>query len=143
MATFRERCWMWTATRVKTNSYCTPPLSDSLRGSSVKIGTIQRRLAWPLRKDDTHKSRSVNNFLSVRMVTGATFAFKCDGRFALKWVGGSECHVALSVSPTCTGYLSGSLVSVVAIARSLCTAYRLANGTLEYIRASRPRWAVV
>ncbi len=23
-------------------------------GSSVKIGTIQRRLAWPLRKDDTH-----------------------------------------------------------------------------------------
>jgi len=37
-------------------------LLDSLRGSSVKIGTIQRRLAWPLRKDDTHKSRSVNNF---------------------------------------------------------------------------------
>ena len=37
--------------------------SDSLRGSSVKIGTIQRRLAWPLRKDDTHKSRSVNNSL--------------------------------------------------------------------------------
>ena len=33
---------------------------DSLRGSSVKIGTIQRRLAWPLRKDATHKSRSVN-----------------------------------------------------------------------------------
>ena len=32
---------------------------DSLRGSSVKIGTIQRRLAWPLRKDDTHKSKSV------------------------------------------------------------------------------------
>ena len=31
-------------------------------GSSVKIGTIQRRLAWPLRKDDTHKSRSVYNF---------------------------------------------------------------------------------
>ena len=38
---------------------------DSLRGSSVKIGTIQRRLAWPLRKDDTHKSRSVNNFLEL------------------------------------------------------------------------------
>ena len=35
---------------------------DSFRGSSVKIGTIQRRLAWPLRKEDTHKSRSVNNF---------------------------------------------------------------------------------
>ena len=37
---------------------------DSLRGSSVKIGTIQRRLAWPLRKDDTHKSRSVTNFFA-------------------------------------------------------------------------------
>ena len=35
---------------------------DSFRGSSVKIGTIQRRLAWPLRKDDTHKSRSVTQF---------------------------------------------------------------------------------
>ena len=33
---------------------------DSLRGSSVKIGTVQRRLAWPPRKDDAHKSRSVN-----------------------------------------------------------------------------------
>ena len=32
------------------------------RFPSVKIGTIQRRLAWPLRKDDTHKSRSVTNF---------------------------------------------------------------------------------
>ena len=37
----------------------------SLRGSSVKIGTIQRILAWSLRKDDTHKSRSVHNFLFV------------------------------------------------------------------------------
>ena len=38
-------------------------LPDSLRGSSEKIGTMQRRLAWPLRKDDTHKSRSVPSFL--------------------------------------------------------------------------------
>ena len=36
--------------------------SDSLRGSSDKIGTIQRRLAWPLRKDDTHKSRMYHFF---------------------------------------------------------------------------------
>ena len=42
---------------------------DSLRGSSVKIGTIQRRLAWPLRKDDTHKSRSVNNFFASALHT--------------------------------------------------------------------------
>ena len=33
--------------------------TDSLRRSSVNIGTMQRRLAWPLRKDDTHKSRSI------------------------------------------------------------------------------------
>jgi hypothetical protein len=37
-------------------------LLDSLRGSSVKFGTIQRILSWPLRKDDTHKSRSVTIF---------------------------------------------------------------------------------
>ena len=33
---------------------------NPLRGSSVNIGAIQRRLAWPLRKDDAHKSRSAN-----------------------------------------------------------------------------------
>ena len=31
-------------------------------GTYTKIGTIQRRLAWPLRKDDTQKSRMVSNF---------------------------------------------------------------------------------
>ena len=35
---------------------------DSLRGSSVRIGTGQSRLAWPLHKNDTHQSRSVYNF---------------------------------------------------------------------------------
>ena len=40
-------------------------LLDSFRGSSVKIGTIQRRLAWPLRKDDTHKSRSDSSFFGL------------------------------------------------------------------------------
>ena len=38
-------------------------LTDSLRGSSDKIGTTQRRLAWPLRKDDTPKSGRVLNFV--------------------------------------------------------------------------------
>ena len=38
-------------------------LLDSLPRSSDKIGMIQRRLAWPLRKDDTHKSRSIPSFL--------------------------------------------------------------------------------
>ena len=40
--------------------------TDSLRGSSVKIGTLKRRLAWPLRKDETHTSRSVNNLSMLR-----------------------------------------------------------------------------
>ncbi|ONH95426.1 hypothetical protein PRUPE_7G069600 [Prunus persica] len=34
-------------------------------GTSDKIGTIQRRLAWPLRKDDTHKSRNGPNFFAL------------------------------------------------------------------------------
>ena len=41
-------------------------LLDTFRGSSAKIGTTQRRLAWPLRKDDRHKSRSVPNFLPLK-----------------------------------------------------------------------------
>ena len=43
-----------------------PHLLDSPRRSSDKIGTIQRRLAWPLRKDDTHKSRRVTKFFVPR-----------------------------------------------------------------------------
>ena len=35
--------------------------------SSAKIGTIQRRLAWPLRKDDTHKSRKYRTFLFLHV----------------------------------------------------------------------------
>ena len=35
---------------------------DSLRGSSPKLGTIQIILAWPLRKDEMHKSRSVSKY---------------------------------------------------------------------------------
>ena len=45
---------------------------DSFRGSSVKIGTIQRRLAWPLRKDDTHKSRSETSFLHLFVMVEAS-----------------------------------------------------------------------
>ncbi|RID49331.1 hypothetical protein BRARA_H00137, partial [Brassica rapa] len=49
-------------------------------GTSDKIGTIQRRLAWPLRKDDTHKSRNGPNFfwrlhLRLEEGPGASMAF--------------------------------------------------------------------
>mgnify|MGYP000128859663 CR=1 FL=1 len=33
--------------------------------SSVKIGTIQRRLAWPLRKDDTQNREAFHIFVSA------------------------------------------------------------------------------
>lgn len=62
-------------------------LLDSLRGSSVKIGTIQRRLAWPLRKDDTHKSRSVSNFF---VTLCSSFVTKSHG-----WLLQSPAYAAL------------------------------------------------
>ncbi|KAL8171138.1 hypothetical protein V2J09_022942 [Rumex salicifolius] len=40
--------------------------------TSDKIGTIQRRLAWPLRKDDTHKSR---NEASIDWTSNARLGF--------------------------------------------------------------------
>ena len=40
-------------------------------GPSVKIGTIQRRLAWPLRKDDTHKSRMYHFYFRAEYFSGA------------------------------------------------------------------------
>ena len=39
---------------------------DSSRGSSVKIGTIQRRLAWPLRKDDNNNDNNNGGLLQAR-----------------------------------------------------------------------------
>ena len=41
---------------------CRIALSCVSSETSDKIGTIQRRLAWPLHKDDTHKSRNGPNF---------------------------------------------------------------------------------
>ena len=48
---------------------------DSLRGSSVRLGTIQRKFAWPLRKDDTHKSISVN--IAPMYVCECACAYAC------------------------------------------------------------------
>ncbi|KAL9346198.1 hypothetical protein Peur_061051 [Populus x canadensis] len=48
-------------------------------GTSDKIGTIQRRLAWPLRKDDTHKSRSGPNFFVF-------FFSLCSSACLLQWL---------------------------------------------------------
>ncbi|CAJ1789423.1 unnamed protein product [Sphenostylis stenocarpa] len=42
-------------------------------GTSDKIGTIQRRLAWPLRKDDTHKSRNAGMYDVALMPNNTSF----------------------------------------------------------------------
>ena len=65
---------------------------DSLRGSSVKIGAMQRRLAWPLRKDDTHKSRSVNNV--VARASMLTYRFG-------SWCFSATAFASLDAKPTC------------------------------------------
>ena len=41
------------------------PREDSLRGSSIELGAIQRRFAWPFCKDGTHKSRRVANLSEI------------------------------------------------------------------------------
>ena len=41
--------------------------------TSDKIGTVQRRLAWPLRKDDTHKSEKKRRHKLVTVNENMTF----------------------------------------------------------------------
>jgi hypothetical protein len=59
---------------------CQLPPSGLKPVSYDKIGTIQRRLAWPLRKDDTHKSRTYHFFFWLLvpppplLVSGSGFA---------------------------------------------------------------------
>ena len=43
----------------------------SLWGSSVKIGTVQRRLAWPLRKDDAQIEKSKHVLRSCKSAPGS------------------------------------------------------------------------
>ena len=46
----------------------------------VNIGTIQRILAWPLRQDDTHTSRSVNKV--TYLVTVQLPVVRCTVEYA-------------------------------------------------------------
>ena len=68
---WQPRVWCWSLLEKQYPD----ALVDSLRGSSDKIGTIQRRLAWPLRKDDTHKSRSVPSFSPMSLMLGSSIRF--------------------------------------------------------------------
>ena len=58
----------------------------SLR-SSAKIGTIQRRLAWPLRKDDTHKSRMYHFCFSSFFHLQVFFFFTAENMSCLSALG--------------------------------------------------------
>ena len=58
----------------------------SLR-SSAKIGTIQRRLAWPLRKDDTHKSRMYHFCFSSFFPSPGFFFFTAENMSCLSALG--------------------------------------------------------
>ena len=63
--------------RAEMKQWCSAP------HKRVARATIQRRLARPLRKDDTHKSRSVNNFALTckRVARAACGNFLADGVF--------------------------------------------------------------
>ena len=56
--------------------------------SSAKIGTIQRRLAWPLRKDDTHKSR-MYHFYFCRLPSSFVHPTNRAHGFPMLWRNGS------------------------------------------------------
>lgn len=52
--------------------------------TSDKIGTIHRRLAWPLCNDDTHKSRNDSIFFFHSSVLGPSAKMKNE--FLLNWL---------------------------------------------------------
>ena len=103
---------------------------DSLRGSSIKIGTIQRRLAWPLRKDDTHKSRSVSIFCASGAAScqkraaagrGATAALRkpFDSNMSVaRGVAGAGCGDSVGVSARCVKRLGAGAWQLGATATS-------------------------
>ena len=41
---------------------------NPFRDHPLEIGRIRRRFTWPLRKDNTRKSKNVNNFEACRAV---------------------------------------------------------------------------
>jgi hypothetical protein len=62
--------------RMKESFYSSTEQRKSVpSGTSDKIGTIQRRLAWPLRKDDTHKSRNGPNFFFLPLAKSVILWF--------------------------------------------------------------------
>ncbi len=52
-------CWPPSSRPTRVVPEDSPTLQDPLWRASAKVGTIQRILAWPLHKGDTHKSGSV------------------------------------------------------------------------------------
>ena len=76
-----------------------PSFQDSLRGSSVEIGAMQRRLAWPLRKDSTRKSQE---YLNGGRASGDNREMRFDrfrGRHIIEGSQAAKMHV--SIAPIC------------------------------------------
>ena len=67
--------------------------------SSVKLGTIQRRLARPLRKDDTHTSRSVSNIDMACTMTSSIALVPFPRPSTLSHSVSASQQVSLSFSP--------------------------------------------
>jgi hypothetical protein len=96
-----DHFWKETYVLVCTIQYVIVP-----SGTSVKIGTIQRRLAWPLRKDDTHKSRNGSKifWLFERWKgtklgrIGLETRSKDSNMYARWWVGNPWIHTKLSAT---------------------------------------------
>ncbi|OEL18730.1 hypothetical protein BAE44_0020247, partial [Dichanthelium oligosanthes] len=96
--------------------------------TSDKIGTIQRRLAWPLRKDDTHKSRNGPNFFEILrggpwfladMPLGASFppppVFRAVTTRSLLFCSYVRPHLSLAVVPLAFLRLGPSNFSIITI----------------------------
>ena len=112
-----EQCGPFTCMQSNFHS-CT---LDSFRGSSVKIGTIQRRLAWPLRKDDTHKSRSDTSFLCFFAVLAAASGLNPEFSQAMKTWRQRDCatsHVNFLPDITCTSHNPPLLLTHPALTNS-------------------------
>jgi hypothetical protein len=95
-------------------SKSSPQLTEPLRRSSDKIGTIQRRLAWPLRKDDTHKSRKYETFwcfvsqMRNVMDQSLVLSLPCNGKH--QWFSGKICRCHRGAPGSIPGWCNHTIV---------------------------------
>ena len=66
-------------------SRCSVTLACFLENAYIKIGTIQRRLAWPLRKDDTKIREKFQFFSGLKRQCSRTFAMLLICGWGVSW----------------------------------------------------------